>query len=454
VIPITFGQWADWSGATAEGVNRQTVIQGVGIDSRLVRADELFVALPGHETHGHFFVESAWKRGAAALVESSYALGGGPLLRVASPLQAMADVVRHLVDQRQIQVVGVTGSVGKTSIKELIGAVLSTQFVTGVTQGNFNTAIGIPLSFFSTDPRMTHFVAEMGMRFSGEIRRLTEITPPNLAVISNVGPSHLETLGSLDAIQAAKGEILQGLRPGGTAVLNFDDPRVRYLGAALKDRRVLWYGETQGLDATVESSQLDGDHTLVRLKWEGKRWDIRLPWMGTHQGLNVGAAFLVGIGFGLAPDLVVRGLEAVAPDRSRIRRQTVGSVEVIEDDYNASPVSMQAALAFLAAQPGRRLAVLGDILELGHEEAKLHRQVGVRAANSADLLVTVGERARLIGEEARARELPTYTAGTIEEAYTLLTELIRPGDVILVKASHGMGLDRLVERLDQWGGPQ
>jgi UDP-N-acetylmuramoyl-tripeptide--D-alanyl-D-alanine ligase len=366
----------------------------------------------------------------------------------------MAAVVRRLVDDRRITVVGVTGSVGKTSIKELIGAVLATRFVVGVTQGNYNTAIGIPLSFFSGPAGMTHFVAEMGMRFSGEILRLTEMAPPEIAVISNIGPSHLETLGSLDAIQAAKGEILRGLKPGGTAVLNFDDPRVRYLGGSLKDVKVLWYGETQGLDATVESSQLAGDHTLIRLKWEGQRYEIRLPWLGTHQAMNAAAAFLVGIRLGIAPERVVQGLEAVASDRSRIRRKRLGTVEIIEDDYNASPVSMQAALAFLAEQPGRRVAVLGDILELGPDEEKLHRQVGIKVAGSADLLVTVGQRAEFIGEEARLRELPTYPAESVDEAYPLLQSLVRPGDVILVKASHMMGLDRLVARMEEWGGPQ
>jgi len=454
VIPITFADWVAWTGAEPEAVDLDATIQGVTIDSRAVGPKDLFVALPGQRTHGHVYVSDVWAKGATALVESSFADHGGPRLVVPSPLTAMAAVVRRLVDDRQITVVGVTGSVGKTSIKELIGAVLATRFVIGVTQGNYNTAIGIPLSFFSGPAGMTHFVAEMGMRFSGEILRLTEIAPPAIAVISNIGPSHLETLGSLDAIQAAKGEILQGLKPGGTAVLNFDDPRVRYLGGSLKDVKVLWYGETQGLDATVESSQLAGDHTLIRLKWEGRRYEIRLPWLGTHQAMNAAAAFLVGIRLGISAERVVQGLESVASDRSRIRRKRLGTVEIIEDDYNASPVSMQAALAFLAEQPGRRVAVLGDILELGPDEEKLHRQVGIKAAGSADLLVTVGQRAEFIGEEARLRELPTYQAESVDEAYPLLQGLVRPGDVILVKASHMMGLDRLVARMEEWGGPQ
>ncbi len=455
MIPMTFRDWAAITGAEAHGVDLDESIRAVSIDSRRLERHHLFVALPGQNTHGHAFVDQAWAVGATALVESNFDLARikGPVLRVPSPLTAMAEVVRAQIERRQIRVVGITGSVGKTSIKELVGAVLSRSFATGVTQGNYNTAIGIPLSFFAAAAEMTHFVAEMGMRFSGEIARLTQIAPPEVAVISNIGPSHLETLGSLDAIQAAKGEILGGVRPGGAAVLNFDDPRVRYLGNSLKDRDVLWYGETQGLDATIESSQLEADHTLIGLKWQGRRFDIRLPWIGTHQAFNVAAAFLVAVRLGIEPERIVEGLAAVKADRSRIRRQRIGSIEVIEDDYNASPVSVQAALAVLAQQRGRRVAVLGDILELGQEEMRLHRQVGVRAAQTADLLVTVGDRARAMAEEAQARELPTYAVTTIDEAAATLQQILRAGDVVLVKASHAVGLDRLVEALRKWGGP-
>jgi UDP-N-acetylmuramoyl-tripeptide--D-alanyl-D-alanine ligase len=450
---MTFQEWIEWTHAQAEGVDAARTVTGVTIDSRLASQDHLFVALPGQNTHGHAFVRAVWQQGAVALVESGFRETGGPLLRVDSPRNAMGQVVRRVVDDRGIQVVGITGSVGKTSVKELVHAAIKDTYVTGATQGNYNTAIGIPLSFFGADSGMTHFVAEMGMRFAGEILHLTEMAPPNIAVISNIGPSHLETLGSLDAIQAAKGEILQGLRPNGTAVLNFDDPRVRYLGNTLRNQTVLWYGETQGLDVTIESSQLRTDHTYIRLRWQGRHYEIHLPWLGTHQALNVSAAFLVAIRLGVTPEEAVRGLQAVGRDRSRIRRRAIGSVEVIEDDYNASPVSMQAALAVLAAQPGRRVAILGDILELGSDEEKFHRQVGARAATAADVLITVGERARFIAEEAHAREVPTYVTATREEALGMVRRVVKAGDMILVKASRGMGLDRLVDEMAEWGGP-
>ncbi len=455
VISVTLRQWAEWTGGAIEGVpNPDVPIRGVTIDSRTAVAGDLFVALPGRQAHGHQFVGDAWRSGAVALVENSFADRGGPIVRVASPLDAMGDVVRRYVDDHGVRVVGVTGSVGKTSIKELSAAVLATMYATAATVSNYNTKIGIPLSFFGAPADVAYFVAEMGMRFAGEIRRLTEITPPDVAVISNIGPSHLETLGSLDAIQAAKSEILQGLRPGGTAVLNFDDPRVRYLGNSLRGHRVMWYGETPGLDVTVEQATLERDHTYVRLRWDQRSWDMRLPWLGVHQAVNVAAAFLVGMAAGVAPEHAIEGLETISRDRSRIRRHQVGAVEILEDDYNASPVSIEAALGVLAAQPGRRIAVLGDVLELGDQEEAMHRRIGIKTVSRADVVVTVGQRAQFIAEETMAREVPTYSTKTIEEAVQVLTETLRPGDVVLVKASHGVELHRLVSRLAEWGGPR
>lgn len=453
MIAMTFGQFAAWAGARTDGVDSDRVVAGIGIDSRKLGADHLFVALPGQRTHGQQYVPEAWAKGAVALVEEDFPETGGPLIRADAPLAALGRAMRRYLDDHAMHVVGVTGSVGKTSIKELIGAVLRTTYPTAMTEGNYNTAIGIPLSFFSADPGVTHFVTEMGMRARGEIRHLTEIAPPEVAVISNIGPSHLESLGSLDAIQAAKGEILEGLTANGQAVLNFDDPRVRYLGNALRDRPVLWYGHTPGLDASVEGADDRGEETRIRLRWRGRSVDIALPWPGAHHALNVAAAFLVGTVYGVPLEQIVAGLEAVPRDRSRIRRHRVGSVVVVEDDYNASPVSVEAALKLLAKEPGRRVAVLGDILELGPQEEPLHRQVGAKVPQAADLLLTVGPRARWIAEEAKLRELPVLMADDAEEAYTVLTGALRPGDVVLVKASRGMALEVLVDRLRAWGGP-
>lgn len=450
---MTFGEFAAWAGARLDGVDPDRVVAGIGIDSRKLGQDHLFVALAGQRTHGHRFVPEAWARGAVALVEEGFSGTGGPMLRAPAPLDALGRAMRRYLDDHAIHVVGVTGSVGKTSIKELIGAVLGTTHRTAMTEGNYNTAIGIPLSLFSADPGITHFVTEMGMRARGEIRHLTEIAPPEVAVISNIGPSHLESLGSLDAIQAAKGEILEGLGVGGSAVLNFDDPRVRYLGNALRDRRVLWYGNTRGLDATVEAAEDRGEQTHIRLKWRGRSVAVDLPWPGAHHALNVAAAFLVGTVYGMPVERIVAGLETVPRERSRIRRHRLGTVVIVEDDYNASPVSVEAALKLLAKESGRRVAVLGDILELGPQEERLHRQVGAKVPEAADLLLTVGPRARWIAEEAKLRELQVMVADDADQAYLALTETLKPGDVVLVKASRGMALDVLVERLRAWGGP-
>lgn len=450
MILLTFREVQEWTGGELVGCSPSDTVRKLSIDSRDAARGVLFVALPGTQTDGHAFVQEVWRAGGVAMVRHDFAGQGGPLVRVDSPLEAMGRLLHGYLAAHQVTVVGVTGSVGKTSVKELSAAVLSQRYVTSASLGNYNTAIGLPLSFFAGPADTTHFVAEMGMSAPGEIRRLTVIAPPAIAVISTIGPSHLEKLGSMEAIQAAKGEILEGLLPGGTAVLNHDNHWVRELGEHTA-HHVLWFGADEGLDGRVLSSEVQEDHTLIRVRVLGEEAVVRLPWLGAHQGHNVAAALLVGRQLGLSLAEAVAGVESVDVGRSRIRAVEAGPWLLLEDVYNASPMSTRAALDVLQSRRGRHVAVIGDMLELGAEEVPGHQEVGTYAVGRADLLLAVGPRSRAAYESAQAAGVDASWVNEREAALHWLEAHLQPGDVVLLKASRGMQFEWLARQLEDRG---
>ncbi len=454
MIAVKYRDIVRHSGAGSEGVDLEAWVADLTIDSREVKPEALFVALPGSKTHGHHFVPQVWQQGGVALVEDGFGAVSGPTLFAPSPLEAMGRLTRGLAQERQTFVVAITGSVGKTSVKELTAAVLGALYPTGKSQGNYNTAIGIPLSYFRSRPDMTHFVAEMGMRALGEIAALTEIIPPDVAVITNIGPNHLETLGTMKNIQRAKGEILQGLGSRGTAVLNRDDELVRELAATIPNNHILWYGTREG-DAVVKQAVVKPPRTEITWEYLSKTYTVSIPWVGSHHGLNVAAAFLAGIAAGMAPETAARGLGQVDPGAGRLQVHTLGGCVLLADYYNASPRSVSMALDVLQAYPagGRKVAVLGDMLELGGMEEAAHRETGQEAARRADVVLAVGPRARDIQAGARDLGAGAVWAPDLDEAYGWLSQNLRAGDAVLLKASHGMMFETLHERLGQWGGP-
>ena len=446
MILLTLRDVVRWTGGESWHCDLGSPITRLTIDSREAGPGALFVALPGTRTNGHDYVQEVWHKGAVALVRKDFPHNVGPHIRVDSPLEAMGRLLRQYIDAHEVKVVGITGSVGKTSTKELTAAVLRRQFSTTSSLGNYNTVIGLPLSFFAGAPDTTHFVAEMGMRGSGEIRRLCGIAPPDVAVITTIGESHLEIMGSIKAIQQAKGEILERLKPQGRAVLNLDNPWVRELGEPLGSR-VLWFGKTEGADARVLWAQVADDGTEMEIAIRGKTWPVRIPWLGAHQAANVAAAILVGLALGLEEEEAVQGVEQVDKGRSRIHVRELGAMVVLEDFYNASPASMIAALDVLGSRTGRRVAVLGDMLELGEQEVGGHRQVGEYAQGRVDLLLAVGMRCRHLFEAAQAIGVSSHWVSSRDEAWEWLRGEIRAGDVMLVKASRGMGFEWLTERV-------
>ncbi len=440
----------------------------VVIDSRQAAPGSLFVALRGEKQDGHDFVLDAFRRGAVAalvsrpvpgcemtwLVEGSLpaAEGSTPVcLQVPDVLRALQDAA-HSWCQRQVgrRVIAITGSVGKTSTKEAIAAVLAQRYRVLKSEGNFNNEIGLPLTLLKLEPGHQRVVLEMGMYAAGEIARLVEIARPVVGVVTNVLPVHLERLGSLEAIARAKAELPQGLPADGVAILNGDDPLVRAMARLSPATTAITYGLGPGCDlwaSHVRSGGLAGID--ARFHYGGKSRLVHLPWLGRHNVYPALAAAAVGLAEGLSWDEIVAGLRAGGNlGRLTVRHGAAGAT-ILDDSYNSSPASALADLDLLAELSGRRLAVLGDMLELGSYEEEGHREVGRRAGEVLDILATVGRRANWIAEEAKRRN-PTLAVQTWQdrqEAAAWLRQQLRPGDYVLVKGSRAMALEEVATAL-------
>ncbi len=449
------------------------VITDAAVDSRLVIPGALFVALPGERTDGHDFVEAAFERGASvALIERDLpqpfrvidlrqplpAEGVDwrlPLcLRVENSLAALQQIARHWRAQLSLRVIGVTGSVGKSTTKELAADVLETRYRTLRNPGNQNNEIGVPLSLLRLTEAHERAVLEMGFYVPGEIAFLCELARPCVGVITNVSHVHMERAGSLEAIVAGKTELVASLPPApdGVAVLNYDEPLVR--GMAEHTRaRILFYGLSPEADLwadRIEGLGLEGVRFV--LHYQGETMHIRVPLLGRHSVHTALRAAAVGLIEGLTWDEIVHGLQFTQSQLRLVAVQGPNGSLILDDTYNAAPASVTAALNLLAELEGRRVAVLGDMLELGEYEEQGHRLVGARAAQVVDLLVAVGRRARWIAEEAVRAGLPASAVFHHDDspaAVEHLRQLIQEGDVVLIKGSRGMQMDHIVSALEE-----
>jgi UDP-N-acetylmuramoyl-tripeptide--D-alanyl-D-alanine ligase len=438
-------------------------IRGGAVDSRIVTPGQLFVALAGERTDGHRFLADAAVAGAAALVVSRPvppavldALGDVTVLAVPDGLVALAAIALGWRLRFDPLVVGVTGSIAKTSTKEAIAAVLGTQFRTLRNEGNLNNEIGLPLTLLRLGPDHRAAVLEMGMYAGGEIADLARMARPRIGVVTSVHGVHMSRMGSLAAIEKAKGELVEALPSDGVAVLNQDDRRVRRM-ADRTAARILTYGLSPDAEVTAEdvgSAGFEGMRFTLRLPaargGRPVRIPARIPGLGKLSVHNALAGAAVGHAAGIEPARISHALAGgwSAAHRGQVVR--LGRVMLIDDSYNASPPSVTAALDMLAGLPGRRIAVLGEMLELGKGAVTGHKEVGTAAAATVDLLVTVGPGAVGIAAGARAGGLDPsriLEARDREAALDLLRGRLRDGDVVLVKASRGVELDALVEAL-------
>jgi UDP-N-acetylmuramoyl-tripeptide--D-alanyl-D-alanine ligase len=454
LIPFTLKEIAEVVGGRLEGADPDAVVRGVQVDSRKVQAGELFVALPGSRTDGSLFAAAAAEAGAAATLAREGTVFAGPRVEVADPLAALGGLGTAVRDRSAATVVAVTGSNGKTTTKDLLAAVLATRLPTVANQASFNNEVGLPLTLTRIEPATRAVVVEMGARGPGHIAALARLARPGVGVVLNVGESHLGMFGSREAIAKAKGELVEALPPDGTAVLNADDPQV----AAMAGRtvaRVVSFGQAAG-EVRAARVELDGDgRARFLLHTPAGTAPVVLPAPGEHLVVCALAAAAAAHVLGVGPGDAASGLAAarLSPMRMQVHRRPDG-LTVVNDAYNANPSSMAAALKTLATlgrRGGRTVAVLGEMAELGTDAAAEHDRVGRLATRlGIDRLVGVGEPGRVIVSAARMEGMWPEEAEAVADAaaaVALLTPVLGPDDVVLVKASRVVALDRVADAL-------
>jgi UDP-N-acetylmuramoyl-tripeptide--D-alanyl-D-alanine ligase len=452
-------------GRLAGNLSRNALFNRVVHDSRDVRAGDLFVALHGEFVDGHRFLPDAYEQGAAACLVNEefyrrYDLGTLPAVVVDDTLAALQGLAAYWRGLYTPHVIGITGSIGKSSTKEVVGAVASAKFRVTRSAKSFNNEVGLPLSVLEITPDTEVVVLEMGGAYRyGEISELAEIARPTIGVVTNVSHSHLARMGSLEAIAETKAELVDALPEDGAAILNIDDHRVRRMFDRARSRVVL-YGLDPAADVRavdLESRGLEGiSFTLVRNE---ERTKVKVPLLGRHSVHTALVGFTVGFELGMSHEEILRGFNQPDIQLRLVLVPAINGARLLDDTYNANPTSSNAALALLAEIPAqRRVAVFGDMLELGDFEEEGHRIVGGRTADVVDALYTVGPRARIIAQEAMRlnRKLMVEMFDEKESLVSALRHDLRDGDLVLIKGSRGIQMETVVaalrsEQLDNGG---
>ncbi|MCD8361432.1 MAG: UDP-N-acetylmuramoyl-tripeptide--D-alanyl-D-alanine ligase [Lachnospiraceae bacterium] len=422
-------------------------IRGVVQDNRQIEPGFLFVAIKGERVDGHRFIPDVYEKGAlCALSQQRLDHPTGPYLLVEDTLQALKEAAEAYRQTLNIPVIGVTGSVGKTSTKEMIASILSRKYCVLKTPGNLNNEIGLPLTIFQIDACHEAAVLEMGMNHFGEMHRLSKMARPTCCVLTNIGTAHLEFLGSRDGIFQAKCEIFDYATPDASVFVNGDDDKL----IALADRAVTFgLGEGNRVRADqIEKLGLDG--VRCRIFTDESSFTVTIPLPGIHMVYNALAGTCVGLSLGLDTDEIRAGIEALRPLPGRSNILHTSHYTLLDDCYNANPASMIEALNILEDTKSRKVAILGDMGELGEQSPELHASVGRHLGTlHIDLLVTIGDKSRKI-HEAAITAAPQTHCMHFSDSESFLKEkenLLRDGDAILIKASHAMAFEKLVEAL-------
>lgn len=452
--PITLVEIAQATGGEIVQGDPGISLNSVSIDTRKIKQGDLFFALTGERYDAHSFLTQAVAAGAGGLVVSHHVdfPPGIPVLLVGDTLAALQSLAASNRDRCGVPVIGVTGSTGKTTTKDMVACILDTRLRTLKTAGNYNNEIGLPLTLLAMDESYDVAVVEMAMRGLGEIDALCRIARPKGAVITNIGETHLELLETVSNIATAKGEVLEHIPPDGFALLNAESPFIRREAARCRGK-VIFFGIEQPADITAENIRSENGGNRFTAVMDGKSLEFFLPVPGRHNVINALAAIGVAREMGLSVEGIARGLSEVSLTGMRLEVIEAGGLKVINDAYNASPASTKAALQVLKEMAaGRRsVAVLGDMLELGPRAVEGHREVGETAAGlGLDYLVAVGDLAAGVAEGAAVAGLPgervihcTDNAG----AEKVLAELLLDGDLVLIKGSRGMKMERIVQHL-------
>lgn len=425
------------------------------IDSREARAGSLFIAMRGEHQDGHRFTLDAVRRGATALLiaDESAAVDGVAHFLVDDTLAAIQDAASRWRLQQRAQVVGITGSVGKTTVREATAQLLARHLSTHQSPRNYNGDIGLPIALLGIGPEHDWAVIEIGPYSQQEMEFLVSAAAADVGIVTNVGPTHLERFGTIVDTERIKGLLPESLPAGGLAILNADDPAtLRMAERTVADVVRIGIGSRADLQASdVRAHGFDGISFQLREHGTGEQVSIRTPLIGSHQARTALAAVAVGRRAGLSLSQIAESLPKLQPG-SRLRRATASNgATIIDDAYNAAPLSMRAALDLLASASPRRIAMLGDMLELGTEERAAHQEIGRYAVPRCDRLIAVGHRSRDLAtaaQEGGLRAVDWYPSPELAAAQ--LEALIEPSDTVLIKASHGIHLEAVVERLTRY----
>lgn len=434
---------------TAEA--KEQTVADITTDSRKAGEGSLFVAIKGERVDAHKFIPAVFEQGALCVIcEQAPENPKGPYIQVESSLQAIKDIAEFYRKQLDIKVVGITGSVGKTSTKEMIASVLSEKYKVLKTLGNFNNELGLPLTVFRLRDEDEIAVLEMGISNFGEMHRLSKIARPDLCVMTNIGQCHLEFLGDRDGILRAKSEIFDYIAEDGTIILNGDDDKLSTI-EEVKGIKPIFFGidSDRKIHATqIQSLGLKG--IACRICTEKGDFDVTIPIPGYHMVYNALAGTAVGLALGMTTEEIKRGIEKLESLSGRFHIIETADYTVVDDCYNANPVSMKASLHVLHDALGRKVAILGDMGELGENEVQLHEEVGREAAQqNIQLLICVGALSEHMAKAAREADpqMMVVHMDTLEEALSELPQYLQKGDTILVKASHFMHFEKIVEAL-------
>lgn len=430
---------------------KNVLINHVSTDSRKINNGDLFIALEGEIFDGHDFIENAIQNGASAIIVSRPVMVQQevPIIQVENTLRALWQLSAFYRQKFSKPVIAVTGSVGKTSTKDMIAAILSAKYHVHKSQGNFNNHIGLPLTILGLENNHDVMVVEMGMRGFGEIRELTHISKPSIAIITNIGLSHIERLKTQESILEAKLEIVEGLEDKGILLLNANDPLLRKIDKNIA-KRVIYVGVDTDADYTAFDVVDHGEEGVnFNVNLVGKKYMVHIPTIGRHNVYNALFGIACGIELGMKPEEILTGIENYRPEKMRLNIIKMDGIKFINDSYNASPDSMKAALQVLRSVAGdnRTIAIIGNMLELGEMAGTAHHDVG-KMCNELDINFTaiIGENsddiAKGIGDSSRYRIFRTH-----DEIVQFFKGTLKKGDVVLIKGSRGMKMEKI---LDLW----
>lgn len=427
------------------------LIHRVSTDSRKVKNGDLFIALEGENFDGHDYIESAYENGAIAVIVSKPVMIHQDIavILVENTLKALQQLSAYYRIKLSKPVIAVTGSVGKTSTKNMIATILSAKYAVHKSQGNFNNHIGLPLTVLGLENHHDSMVVEMGMRGLGEISELTHIAKPSIAVITNIGISHIERLGTRENILKAKLEIVEGLDDNGVLILNANDPLLNKVDRHLA-KKVIYIGVDTDADYTAYCISDDGEHGVsFKVKLEGKEYDVEIPAVGIHNVYNVLFGIACAVELGLTPEEILKGIKKYQPEDMRLNIIEKDGIKFINDCYNSSPDSMRAALQVLnsLASDKRSIAIIGNMFELGDMASTAHYDIGTMCNEfGVDFSAIIGDNAndvaRGIGDDDKYKIFDNH-----EDIIRYLKEMLKRGDFVLVKGSRGMKMEKV---LDLW----